>query len=103
MVAVAVFTFKNHFKVLVLTDEQRNLAMPDVPTAKELGYNNWVASSWNGLAVPVKTPKAMVQRFNKEINNALYDPQTEKKFSRAPYQSQSIDPSVGARMVFIGN
>jgi tripartite-type tricarboxylate transporter receptor subunit TctC len=34
------FSFKNHFKVLVLTGEQRNLALPDVPTAKELGYSN---------------------------------------------------------------
>ncbi|MFN0005391.1 MAG: tripartite tricarboxylate transporter substrate-binding protein [Burkholderiaceae bacterium] len=59
MVGVVVFTFKNHFKVLVLTGEQRNLATPDVPTAKELGYNNLVASSWNGLAAPVKTPKVI--------------------------------------------
>jgi tripartite-type tricarboxylate transporter receptor subunit TctC len=34
------FSFKNHFKVLVLTGEQRNLALPDVPKAKEWGYSN---------------------------------------------------------------
>lgn len=77
------------FKVLALTSEQRNLALPDVPTAKELGYKNLVASSWNGLAAPAKTPKAIVDRLNKEINVALHDPQTEKKF-----QELNINPKV---------
>ncbi len=69
-----------NFKVLALTGEQRNSSLPEVPTAKELGYKNLIASSWNGLAAPAKTPKAVVERLNKEINAALRDPQTEKKF-----------------------
>jgi hypothetical protein len=68
------------FKVLALTGEQRNANLPDVATAKELGYKNLIASSWNGLAAPAKTPKAVIERLNKEINNALHDPQVEKKF-----------------------
>jgi tripartite-type tricarboxylate transporter receptor subunit TctC len=69
-----------NFKVLALTGEQRNSSLPEVPTAKELGYKNLIASSWNGLAAPAKTPKSVVERLNKEINAALRDPQTEKKF-----------------------
>jgi tripartite-type tricarboxylate transporter receptor subunit TctC len=49
-----------------------------------------VASSWNGLGSACKKmPKAILERFNKEINNALYDPQTEKIF-----QELHIDPKV---------
>lgn len=77
------------FKVLALTGEQRNVNLPDVPTAKELGYKNLIASSWNGLAAPAKTPKAIVERLNKEINTALHDPQTEKKF-----QELNISPKI---------
>jgi len=68
-----------NFKVLALTSEQRSPSLPDTPTAKELGIKSLVASSWNGLAVPAKTPRAIVDRLNKEINIALQNPATEKK------------------------
>ncbi len=80
-----------NFKVLALTGEQRNASLPEVPTAKELGFKNLVASSWNGLAAPAKTPKAVVERLNKEINAALHDPQTEKKF-----QELNINPKISS-------
>ena len=68
-----------NFKVLALTSEQRSAALPDTPTAKELGVKGLIAASWNGLAAPAKTPKAVVDRLNKEINLALQNPVTEKK------------------------
>ena len=68
-----------NFKVLALTGEQRSVSLPDTPTAKELGIKSLVAASWNGLAAPAKTPKAVVERLNKEINLALQNPATEKK------------------------
>ena len=68
-----------NFKVLALTSEQRSASLPDTPTAKELGVKALVAASWNGLAAPAKTPKAVVDRLNKEINIALQNPATEKK------------------------
>ena len=77
------------FKVLALTGEQRNSSLSEVPTAKELGFKNLIASSWNGLAAPAKTPKAIVERLNKEINAALRDPQIEKKF-----QELNIAPKI---------
>ncbi len=82
-----------NFKVLALTGEQRNASLPDVPTAKELGFKNLVASSWNGLAAPAKTPKAVVERLNKEINAALHDPQTEKKFQELNINPKTSSPA----------
>jgi len=40
-------------------------------------------------AATAKMPKAIVERFNKEINNALYDQQREKIF-----QELHINPKV---------
>jgi tripartite-type tricarboxylate transporter receptor subunit TctC len=68
-----------NFKVLALTSEQRAASLPDTPTARELGVKSLIASSWNGLAAPAKTPKAIVERLNKEINLALQSPSVEKK------------------------
>jgi tripartite-type tricarboxylate transporter receptor subunit TctC len=81
------------FKVLALTGEQRNTSLSEVPTAKELGYRNLIASSWNGLAAPAKTPKAIVERLNKEINAALHDPQIEKKFQELNISPKTSTPA----------
>ena len=42
------------------------------------------------MAVPAKTPKAIIDRLNKEINLALKDPEV-----RAKFQSVGIDPKGG--------
>lgn len=68
-----------NFKLLAITSEQRAPFMPDIPTAKELGLMNLVAASWNGLAAPAKTPKAVIERLNKEVELALDDVPTQKK------------------------
>ena len=43
------------------------------------------------MAVPAKTPKAIIDRLNKEINLALKDPEVKAKF-----QSVGIDPKGGS-------
>lgn len=66
-------------RALAVTGQKRNMALPQVPTAKEAGVPNLVSSSWNGLGAPAKTPKAVVDRLNKEINVALQNPAVRQK------------------------
>jgi tripartite-type tricarboxylate transporter receptor subunit TctC len=66
-------------KALAVTGAQRNAALPQVPTAKEAGVPNLLSSSWNGLGVPAKTPAAVVERLNKEVNAALQNPAVKQK------------------------
>lgn len=66
-------------KALAVTGQQRNAALPQVPTAKEAGVPNLLSSSWNGLGVPAKTPAAVVERLNKEVNLALQNPAVKQK------------------------
>ena len=54
-------------------------ALAQVPTAKEAGVPNLLANSWNGLGVPAKTPQAVVDRLNKEINAAVQNPAVRQK------------------------
>jgi tripartite-type tricarboxylate transporter receptor subunit TctC len=37
---------------------------------------------WNGLAVPAKTPRAIVDRLNKIVNDALSSPEMIEKFQK---------------------
>lgn len=66
-------------RALAVTGPNRNTALPQVPTAKEGGVPNLVATSWNGLGVPAKTPQAVVDRLNKEVNAALQNPAVRQK------------------------
>lgn len=75
---------------LAITGDKRSRMLPDVPTAKEAGVAGFSAASWNGLAVPAKTPKEVVTRLNKEIVAALNDPGVKKRL-----EDLSLDPHPG--------
>jgi tripartite-type tricarboxylate transporter receptor subunit TctC len=62
---------------------QRNANLADVPAAREAGGSlaNFNVTSWNGLAVPAKTPRDTVMRLNKEINAALSQPDVKKRLA----------------------
>jgi tripartite-type tricarboxylate transporter receptor subunit TctC len=65
--------------------------MPEVPTAREAGVQGYNASSWNGLAVPAKTPKEVVDRLNKEVVSALNDSAIKKRL-----EELNVEPTPGS-------
>jgi tripartite-type tricarboxylate transporter receptor subunit TctC len=48
--------------------------LPDVPTVAEAGFPGFEERSWVGFFAPAGTPRAIVDRLNKEINVALGHP-----------------------------
>ena len=75
---------------LAITGDKRSRVLPEVPTAKEAGINGFVAASWNGLAVPAKTPRDIVERLNRDVVAALKDPVVKKKL-----EDLNLDPHPG--------
>ncbi|MDE2607042.1 MAG: tripartite tricarboxylate transporter substrate binding protein [Burkholderiales bacterium] len=67
-------------RALGVTSAQRSPALPDVPSISETvpGYE---ASAWFGMSVPKGTPRAIVDRLNKEVNAALADPVMKAKLA----------------------
>jgi tripartite-type tricarboxylate transporter receptor subunit TctC len=61
-------------KVLATTGARRFSAMPDLPTVAESGVPGYEATSWQGVVVPAKTPKAIVAKLHTEISKALRSP-----------------------------
>jgi tripartite-type tricarboxylate transporter receptor subunit TctC len=49
---------------LAASNPTRLAPLPDVPTFAELGYPGIVASTWFGVAIPVKTPAAIRARIS---------------------------------------
>lgn len=58
-------------------------ALPQVPTFAELGFAPANLSSLFGVFAPAKTPDAVLQRLNTEINLALQTPDVQKRLVSA--------------------
>jgi len=75
-------------RVLACTGTQRLPALPDVQTLKELGIPV-AGATWFGLSAPAKTPPALVERLNRELNAALLDPAVKQRLEAMHY---SVEP-----------
>jgi hypothetical protein len=66
-------------KALGIAGDKRSPVLPDVPTLAEQGIANVSMSQWYALFAPAKTPKAVIDRFNRELNSVLADKAVQKK------------------------
>lgn len=60
-------------KAIMVFADKRHGAIPDVPTAKELGID-WTSSVWRGIAVPKGTPPEAVDYLDSLIGKVTNDP-----------------------------
>jgi tripartite-type tricarboxylate transporter receptor subunit TctC len=63
---------------LAAASAKRLPEFPDLPTVGETvaGYE---ASAWYGVSAPKDTPAAVVEKFNRDVNNALDDPKVKAR------------------------
>lgn len=66
-------------RALMVDSGARIPQLPNVPTAKELGYPDLEAKVWWGFAVPKGTPPDVVDVLNQKINKALQDKTVQGK------------------------
>ncbi|ETF00616.1 ABC transporter substrate-binding protein [Advenella kashmirensis W13003] len=69
-------------RALMVDSDKRIAQLPDVPTAKELGYPDLEAKVWWGFAVPKATPSEVVLALNRYINTALKDTDVQHKLQQ---------------------
>jgi tripartite-type tricarboxylate transporter receptor subunit TctC len=79
---------------LAVLGAKRTALLPDTPAARETGGSlaNFDVASWNGLAVPAATPKAVVARLSKETNAALALPDVKQKLLDLSLIAQGSTP-----------
>jgi tripartite-type tricarboxylate transporter receptor subunit TctC len=68
-------------KILAVASDHRYPGLPEVPTVAESGIPGYAASSWNAIAAPAKTPRAVIERLNREINAALAAPDLRERLA----------------------
>jgi tripartite-type tricarboxylate transporter receptor subunit TctC len=66
-------------KALATTASKRVAGLPDIPTVRELGFPSLELEGWNGLFVPGKTPREIVERLQKESAAAVRHPDVARR------------------------
>jgi tripartite-type tricarboxylate transporter receptor subunit TctC len=77
-------------KAIAVAADRRSAVLPDVPTTREAGLDDFAVYAWGGIVVPAKTPHAVVAKLNAVANKAL---QTEDV--RNFYQNVGSEPVGG--------
>lgn len=58
-------------KGLAITGEERLPALPSVPTFGQAGLPSFKSNNWNGVLVPARTPRAIVEKLSVDIGKVL--------------------------------
>ena len=77
---------------LCVTSLKRSASLPDVVTSIEAGYKDSVYSFWNGLLVPAKTPRPIIDRLNAETTAILAMPEVKRKLDLQGVETSPVTP-----------
>src|SRR5205823_8389246 len=79
-------------RALATTGTQRTPSMPNVPTVAESGYPGFEATNWYAFVAPAKTPREILDFWNRELVRVLKDPQVSAELAK-----HGLDPAPGSR------
>jgi len=74
-VPLAPFVKAGKIRAIAVSGAQRLRSLPDVPTFTEAGLPGYEVKSWQGILVPAKTPKPIIDKLSEEIARILRMPQ----------------------------
>jgi len=70
-----------------VTSAQRAAALPEAPTIAEAGMPGYEYTTWYGLLVPARTPRAIIEKLHTTTVSLLNSPELKQRYS-----SQGMDP-----------
>ena len=72
-----------HMRALAVTSATRWPTLPDVPTMKEAGVDDFVVTSWGAFVMPAGTPRRMVDRLSSAMREFSADQVLQERFLQA--------------------
>jgi len=81
-----------HLVPLALSSRARVAEFPDVPTFKELGYNDLTAVTWFALSAPAGLPRDITQRLNSAVAEMLERPEVRRRLERDAIETHAMTP-----------
>jgi tripartite-type tricarboxylate transporter receptor subunit TctC len=87
------------FRALAVSTRTRFAGLPDVPTVHEAGVPGYEVMSWNGFGAPAGTPKAIINRLNRAIVEALAMPDVKQRFAELAVDARPDTPEGFRKLV----
>jgi tripartite-type tricarboxylate transporter receptor subunit TctC len=84
---------------LAVTGATRDRALPQTRAVSEFGYGRFEVSSWNGLAVPAKTPGSAIAELNAALNAALQDSDVARRLRELHVEPRPGGPEALGRVL----
>jgi tripartite-type tricarboxylate transporter receptor subunit TctC len=66
-------------RAIAVTGPKRTPAAPDIPTIEESGVPGYSVTTWYGLSVPAKAPRAIIERLHDAVVKALNTPDLRER------------------------
>jgi tripartite-type tricarboxylate transporter receptor subunit TctC len=82
-------------RALMVAGDKRLAAIPDVPTAAEVGLAGAEVMPWYGVIAPAGTPAPIVARLNQELAAIMAQPEIAERF-----RATGSEPDVGTPEAF---
>ena len=79
-------------RALAVSSEKRLPNFPDIPTFKELGYNDLVSETWFAFSGPARLPSTIVQPLSREIEKILQAPEVKKRMAQDEIEIRLMTP-----------
>jgi tripartite-type tricarboxylate transporter receptor subunit TctC len=84
---------------LAVTSAKRWPELPDVPTLVEAGIFDYPLEVWWGIVGPAAMPRAIVERLNAAINDALHSPEVQTSFTSLGIEARRGTPQEFATLL----
>ncbi len=84
---------------LAVAASKRLAALPDVPTAAEVGVRGYESAAWFAFLAPRGTPRPIIDRLYREIAAALADPAIRTRFADLGAEPLGATPEETARHI----
>ena len=89
-------------RALAVTSAKRSPVLPEVPTVSESGLPGYEAVGWFGVLAPAGTPKAVIEKINRDINRVFDEPKVKAAFAADGTEPAGGTPEALAKSMRVG-
>ncbi len=86
-------------RALGVTTARRAAALPDIPTIAETGVPGYEVDGWYGILAPARTPQAIIQRLNADINAVVATQDAKDRLLAVGLQARGTTPAEFHQMI----
>ena len=90
--AAAAALHSDQLRVLAVSTLKRAPFLPNIPSIAEAGYPKAEYVFWNGLAVPAKTPRPIIDALSAQVEKALQDPAVKASLAKLGVDPKLMTP-----------